>query len=82
MNSPEISAPTPTASTVSTAVKLLRPCEIAEAGGVHPTTVKQIAEQLRMDVLRLTDGSRLFTEDQQAKILAEIERRRQEAMRR
>jgi hypothetical protein len=59
----------------------LRPSEVAEKANCHASTVKVVADELRMDLLRLSDGSRLFTESQAARIIAEIERRRLEALR-
>ena len=73
-------APTPTTS--SATLKLYRPAEIARLGNRHPSTVKAIGDVLFPNALRLTDGSRLYSEREKDKILAEIQRRELEGFKR
>ena len=47
----------------------------------HPSSVKRIAAELRLAVIRSRGGVHLFTGPQVARIRAEMERRRIEAMR-
>jgi hypothetical protein len=60
----------------------LTAADIGRRVGKHPNTVKELAAQLRLDVARTANGTRLFTEDQAQKIAAEFARRAQEAARR
>lgn len=75
---------TPTALSTTPATPdaaLFRPADIAHKAGCHPSTIKAVAESLRLDVARCPDGSRIFSAAQAQKIIAEIARRRAEALR-
>ena len=61
---------------------LLTPQDIARPNTVHANTVKRIADELGMEIIRTPNGCRLFTLAQAQRIGDEIKRRRQEAMRR
>ena len=62
--------------------QLYRPADVAHRAGCHPSTVKAISDSLKLDVARCPDGSRIFTAPQAAKIVNEVARRKQEALRR
>jgi DNA-binding transcriptional regulator YhcF (GntR family) len=55
--------------------------DVARPARCHPNTVKKIAAELRMEIIRTPSGCRLFTNTQAERIRAELERRRIEAMR-
>ena len=60
---------------------LYRPADVAHEAGCHPSTVKAVAESLKLDVIKCPDNSRLYTSAQRARIILEIEKRRIEALR-
>lgn len=60
---------------------LLTAADVARPNRCHANTVKKIADDLQMDILRTARGCRLFTTVQAERITAEIERRRTKAWR-
>jgi hypothetical protein len=70
--------PAPSPATPTTTLRFLTVVDIARRVGRHPNTVKEIASQLRLDLARTASGARLFTEEQAAKLTAEVERRERE----
>ncbi|MFZ2643541.1 MAG: hypothetical protein WA117_21295 [Verrucomicrobiia bacterium] len=57
------------------------PVDIARKGNCCTMTIKRVADFLNMPVTRTGTGTRIFTRDQARAILAEIEKRRTEALR-
>jgi len=55
--------------------------DVARPAGCHPNTVKKIAADLRLDIIRTPRGCRLFTNGQAERIRTELERRRRESWR-
>ena len=57
-----------------------RPIEVARLAKCSTTCVKEIADRKFPNMLRLTDGTRLFSPEQVRQLCAEVERRRIEAL--
>jgi hypothetical protein len=75
--------PAPNTQSSTAPLKIDGLCSAGDAAkiiGTSITTVKRIATGMRMDVIRTIGGLWLFTEYQVAKIKAERERRRVEAL--
>lgn len=62
-------------------LRLLTAADVARPAGCHANTVKKVAEELHLVILRTASGCRLFTPQQAEKISAEVERRRLESYR-
>ena len=76
-----MSAATLTTKEQPEAGRLQTAADVARPNRCHPNTVKKIAAELRLVLIRTQSGCRLFTPDQSAAIAREIERRRREAYR-
>ena len=68
-------------STLTNEVPTLTPSDVARQGLCHPNTVKLVADDLKLDVARLSNRTRVFTVSQANKIVAELVRRRREVLR-
>lgn len=71
--------PAPSTATPPT---YLTAADIGRRVGRHPNTVKEIAAQLRIDLARTANGTRLFSEADAARVAAELQRREMERDRR
>ena len=60
---------------------LFSAADAAKTVPCHPSSVKRVADELRLTVLRTQGGIHLFTAAQVARIRTELERRRREARR-
>ena len=63
-------------------VQLFLPQDAARILGCCPSTVKRVAEEIRLPILRSVGGTRFFTREQIDRIMAERQRREVEASRR
>ena len=60
---------------------LLTAADVARPIACHPNTVKKIATDLQMDILRTANGTRLFTVGQAEIIANFLDKRRRESFR-
>jgi hypothetical protein len=58
--------------------RLWTPAEVGKPVNRSGSTAKRVALELRIEPLRTQFGARLFTQEQAARITAEIQRRAQE----
>lgn len=66
---------------VETEIELFAPLDAARACQKSTGTIKRIADELRLPVLRTVGGVRLFSREQVEKIKDELARRAREALR-
>ena len=71
-----VTIPAPSTSTPT----FLTPADIARRVGRHPNTIKDIAQQLRIDPARTARQGRLFSEADATRIINEIKRREQQVL--
>ena len=65
---------------VETEVELFAPLDAARACQKSTATIKRVADELRLPVVRTVGGIRLFSREQVEKIKAEMTRREREAV--